>query len=108
MTSEIDIPRKNGEYFDEPVIAPCPDCSEPTETTKIWRFYTEDWEPTDEIVSITKCPSCYVVWKRKLDEHYAEVARREAEAEARRQEIFARAREAQPSERQIGFDFSLD
>ena len=108
MTSEIHIPLKSSEYLEDPIIAPCPDCGKSMETTKIWRSYTEDWEPTDEILSIEKCRSCYAVWKEKLDAHYAEVARREAEAEARRQEIYARARESAAPERQIEFDLGRD
>ncbi len=78
------------------------------ETKEIWRSYNDDWELTDEIVSITKCEPCYAAWRKKLDEHYADVARREAEAEARRQAIRDRIREAEPLEKQLGFEFAQD
>ena len=105
MTTEINSPPIRTEYLNEPVDAPCPDCGEMIQTTRIWRNYTEDWQPTDGIESLDRCDSCYAIWRKKVDARNAEIARREAEAEARRQEIFARARASESTERQIEFDF---
>lgn len=108
MTAEFQYPPIRTEFLDEPMEAPCPDCREPTLTTKIWRNYTEDWQPTDDIESLDRCDSCFAKRQAKIAEHDAEVARREVEAEARRQEIFARARAATPSERQAELELGLN
>ncbi len=76
-------------------------------TSKIWRNYTDDWHPTDDIESLDRCDSCYKVWRQKIDAENAEIERIEAEAEARRQEIFARARARNP-ERQIEFELGFE
>ena len=78
------------------------------QTAKIWRNYTDDWQPTDEIESLDKCDPCYAKFKRKWAEHDAEIARIEAEAEARRQDILARALASRPPERQSEFDFGQE
>ncbi len=108
MTTEFQYPPIRTEYLDEPVEAPCPDCREMMLTTKIWRNYTKDWKPTDDIESLDRCDSCFAARQAKIAAHEAEVARREAEAEVRRQEIFARARVARPIEHQTELELGLD
>ncbi len=108
MAAEFEYPPIRTEYLDQPVEAPCPDCREMMLTTKIWRNYTEDWQPTDDIESLDRCDPCFAARQAKIAEHNAEVARREAEAEARRQEIFARARASTPIERQTELELGLD
>ncbi len=103
MTTEPRHPPIHIEFVDEPVEAPCPDCGTILVTERIWRNYTDDWQPTDDIQSLDSCSSCRAEKRAKWEAHKAEVARQEAEREARRQEIFARSKTAEPVERQLGF-----
>lgn len=108
MTTESRHPPIHIEFVDEPVEAPCPNCGMMMQTTKIWRNYTDDWQPTDDIESLDKCDSCYAKFKMKWAAHDAEIARMDAEAEARRQAILARALASRPPERQTEFDFGQE
>ena len=108
MTSEIKFPPVRTEFLDKPVEVPCPDCKQLMWTNRIWRSYTSDWQPTDDVESLDKCDSCYAAWQTKHAAYEADIARQEAEAEVRRRAIYERSIASRPKEDQIKLDFEFD
>ncbi len=98
------------------IIAPCPDCDTLIETSNYCRWFLyngkhgEDmiWEPTDKVVSHTRCTSCQAVVEKRRAKEKAEWERNAAIAEAKREEIRRRIEANKPTEHQIGFDMLSD
>ena len=99
-------PGENYDHLIDPVIAPCKDCGNPAKTTRLLLIYDENLKAIYDVASDERCESCHADWLQKIAEHKAEVARREAEREARRQEIYARARANKPQQPQ--FELGID
>ena len=93
-------------------IAPCPDCDTLIETSDYCRWFLYNgkhgddmiWEPTDKVVSHTRCDSCQAAVDERLTKEKAEWERNAAIARAKRAEIRRKIAASQPIERQIGFD----
>ena len=100
------------DYPPRTILAPCPDCGSRIETSNYCRWFLYNlkdgddmiWEPTDKVLSHTRCVPCQSKVDKRRAEEDAKHARNWSIAEAKREEIRRRIEANKPVERQIGFD----
>ena len=110
-TSELSLVAATDEG-EHTIIAPCPDCHTLIETSDYCRWFLYNgkdgddmiWEPTDKVLSHTRCALCQEIAEKRRAKEKAESERNAAIARAKREEIRRRIEASKPIERQIGFD----
>ena len=108
MAIKISMLPKISEHTEEPVLAPCPGCGKIIETTFICRSYDHNWNPTDEIISHTRCEPCQTEVAEKVANDIADAKRNVAIAETKRAELKRQIEASEPVEHQISFDTLRD